>query len=207
MAAARLLARFVPNAIALPYPHHFKRPHPQTQLRTLAACLARVLPKSVLPSEIRGHRECRAISSPAASYAKVESIRVSHYRSAKRSGIPCAMVLRFPSCSPRRPGFVVSVFDIDAEASMSEISASGHQAHTTSPSEIMRVVDHAKLGHRIRIQRFVTIAIRPSCGRGRAGLVEMICPSGKVQNFCRRDWTRQTNHAGRRVRVATDLSA
>jgi hypothetical protein len=27
----------------------------------------------------------------------------------KHSGIPCAMVLRFPSCSPRRPGFVVTV--------------------------------------------------------------------------------------------------
>ena len=57
----------------------------------------------------RGRRECRVLAAPAAPCAKVKSTRVSHHRSAKQSGIPCAMVLRFPSCSPRRPGFVVSV--------------------------------------------------------------------------------------------------
>jgi hypothetical protein len=42
------------------------------------------------------------------------------------------------------------------------MSASGHQAHTTSPSEIARFVNRANPGHRIRTPRFVTIAIRPS---------------------------------------------
>ena len=81
------------------------------------------------------------ISSPAASCAKIESTRVSHHRSAKRSGIPCAMVLRLPSCSPRRPGFVVSVGD-NARA-LHRISASGYQAHTTSPSATTRLVERA----------------------------------------------------------------
>jgi hypothetical protein len=32
-------------------------------------------------------------ATPVASYANVESIRVSHYRSSRCTGIPCAMVL------------------------------------------------------------------------------------------------------------------
>ena len=50
-----------------------------------------------------------ARAEPAALRAKVKSTQASHHRSAERSGIPCAMVLRFPSCSPRRPGLVASV--------------------------------------------------------------------------------------------------
>ena len=43
-----------------------------------AACPARVFPNITLP--MRGRREDRASDAPAASYAKVESIRVSHHR-------------------------------------------------------------------------------------------------------------------------------
>jgi hypothetical protein len=75
--------------------------------------------------------------------------------------------------------------------------ASRRQDHTTSPSAIAPFVKSAIRVHRIRAQRLVTIAIRPSCGRGRAGLVEMICPSGKVENLCQSHWTRQANHASR----------
>jgi hypothetical protein len=50
------------------------------------------------------------------------------------AGIPCAMVLRFPSCSPRRPGFIVSVAPEKRQLLEDLISASGYQAHTTSPS-------------------------------------------------------------------------
>jgi hypothetical protein len=39
----------------------------------------------------------------------------SHHRFAETTGIPCAMVLRFPSCSPRRPGFIVSVIGVTRE--------------------------------------------------------------------------------------------
>jgi len=35
---------------------------------------------NLAPSENRGRRESRALDAPAASYAKVESIRVSHHR-------------------------------------------------------------------------------------------------------------------------------
>jgi hypothetical protein len=57
-----------------------------------------------------GRRECRCNVAPAASYASVESIRVSHHRYAETSGIPCTMVLTgYLVLTSERPGFVVSV--------------------------------------------------------------------------------------------------
>jgi hypothetical protein len=44
------------------------------------------------------------------------------------------MVLRLPSCSPRRPGFLASVVPEKRQLLKNLISASGYQAHTTSPS-------------------------------------------------------------------------
>jgi hypothetical protein len=32
--------------------------------------------------------------------------------------------------------------------------------------------------------------IRPSCGVGWRGVVEMICPTGEAKYFCKRGWTR-----------------
>jgi hypothetical protein len=43
--------------------------------------------------KIRGRRECRAPNAPAASHAKVKSIRVSHHGHTGSPGIPYAMVL------------------------------------------------------------------------------------------------------------------
>ena len=63
----------------------------QTWFRILAARRARDLPFESL--ENRGRRECRAPSAPAASYAKVKSIRVSHHGHTGSPGIPYAMVL------------------------------------------------------------------------------------------------------------------
>jgi hypothetical protein len=37
----------------------------------------------------------------------------------------------------------------------------------------------------------VTIASRPSCETGWRGLVEMICPTGKVENIFEQGWTGQ----------------
>ena len=53
------------------------------------------------PSIRRAQGMPGASRAPTASYAKVESIRVSHRRRRKRSGIPCTMVLRLISRSPR----------------------------------------------------------------------------------------------------------
>ena len=46
-----------------------------------------------LPPKNRGRRESRVPIAPAASYAKLKSIRASHHRFAGTPGLPCAMVL------------------------------------------------------------------------------------------------------------------
>ena len=40
-----------------------------------------------------------------------------------------------------------------------------------------------------RAQRVVTIAIRPSVGHETAGVLKLICPTTKAENFCERGWT------------------
>jgi len=57
-----------------------------------------------------------------------------HCGHAGSPAFPAAMVLRFPSCSPRRPG-LLSPSPARRESIITGlISASGDQAHTTSPS-------------------------------------------------------------------------
>ena len=100
--------------------------HPATEFRPSD-------PKS-RPSFNRGRRESRARDAPAASRV-VKNTRVSRYRFAGTSGLPCAMVLTVSfvlslvsraCCHHRRPqcGSIVAYL----------ISASGYQDHTTSPS-------------------------------------------------------------------------
>ena len=50
------------------------------------------------------------------------------------TSIPCAMVLRFPSRSPRRPGFVASVIGAMQSIVANLTPALVCQDHTTSPS-------------------------------------------------------------------------
>jgi len=40
-----------------------------------------------------------------------------------------------------------------------------------------------------RAQRVVTIAIRPSVGHETAGVLKLICPTAKAENFCEEGWT------------------
>jgi len=81
---------------------------------------------------IRGRRECRAPDAPAAACAMivVERTRVSQV-TPESPGIPRAMVLRFPSCSPRRSGSFATV--TCGIASTGLTPASRCQDHTTSP--------------------------------------------------------------------------
>jgi hypothetical protein len=79
------------------------------------------------PSPFRGRRECRVHAAPAVSCAScTENAHTSIQVQRRQSDIPCAMVLRFPSCSPRRSGFLVTVagavFSADLNAS---VEASG----------------------------------------------------------------------------------
>jgi hypothetical protein len=79
------------------------------------------------------------------------------------------MVLRFPSRSPRRPGFVASVIGVMRSIVANLTPALVCQDHTTSPSARNITRQLMCRVHRIPHSRFVTIAIRPSCRRRDAG--------------------------------------
>ena len=75
------------------------------------------------------------------------------------------------------------------------ISASGYQDHTTSPyaaalsSGPIIIKPDAAASIASRAQRVVTIAIRPSVGHETAGVLKLICPTAKAENFCEGGWT------------------
>jgi hypothetical protein len=104
-----------------------------------------------------------ARAEPAALRAKVKSTQASHHRSAERSGIPCAMVVPVSFVLAPETGLVVSVSSAQCASIVADgISASGYQAHTTSPSASRTLVLSATLVHRIPRPTSVTIAKRPS---------------------------------------------
>jgi hypothetical protein len=92
----------------------------------------------------------------------------------RQSGIPCAMVLRLISRSPRRSGFLVTV--IGGAASADLTPASRRQDHTTLPSASVPFVNGTSASTASH-PASVTIAIRPSVGwdsdgyRGDLGVV------------------------------------
>jgi hypothetical protein len=141
------------------------------------------------PSKNRGRRESRVPVAPAASCAKVESTRVSHHRFTGTPGLPCAMVLRLISRSPRGPGLFAPVVSVMRSIIANLTPASGRQDHTTSPSADQRLRQRAACVHRIPHPTSVTIAIRPSCEGGMAKDGEVICGRGKQKYFCKRGWT------------------
>src|ERR1700736_1291352 len=82
----------------------------------------------------------------------------------RQSGIPCAMVLRLISRSPRRSGFLVTVAGGVLTANLTP--ASRRQDHTTLPSAFVPFVNGTISVHRIPRPTSVTIAKRPSFGTG-----------------------------------------
>ncbi len=114
------------------------------------------------PFKTRGRRECRVFFAPVAPRAKIESTQISSlqvrrtFRHSLRDGFNGFLRARpgdraFLSPSPR-----------DAKHHRELISASGYQAHTTSPSALHAFVLRVKASIAFRSQRFVTIAKRPS---------------------------------------------
>jgi hypothetical protein len=104
----------------------------QTRVRDPAA----KSPESCIKlSPNRGRRECRALDAPAASYARIESIRVSHHghtgnaRHSPRNGFN-----GFLRALPGEPG-LLSPSPARCASIVAELTpASGRQDHTTSPS-------------------------------------------------------------------------
>jgi hypothetical protein len=99
-----------------------------------------ICPSSALhvpPSEIRGRRECRALDAPAASHAVCETKHTSIVTTVtpETPGIPRAMVLRFPSCSPRRT---------------KPASHRRHRHWVSRTTRLLRPRQRARLAHRPR---------------------------------------------------------
>jgi hypothetical protein len=77
---------------------------------------------------------------------------------------------------------------IGGVASANLTPASGRQDHTTSPSASAPFVKSASASTASR-PAFRDDRKPPLCGTGRAELVEMICPTGKAEYFCKGGWT------------------
>ena len=126
------------------------------------------------PSRIRGRRECRAFSHTRSLVRKIRKhTSLSHHRFAVHAGIPCTMVLRFISRSPRRPGSLTPSLAADA-ANLTP--ASGRQDDATSSYAAQRFVRRItrltpSASHRIPRPTSVTIAIRPSSWSARRAKV------------------------------------
>jgi hypothetical protein len=124
---------------------------------------ARVL-QNITPQKQRAQGKPGALAGTRSLACKMEEAHErSHHRSTGIPGLPCAMVLTVSFvlapetglvCLRRRPQCVSIAADL--------ISASGYQAHTTSPSAFVPFVFRHKGVHRIPRPTFVTIAIRPS---------------------------------------------
>jgi hypothetical protein len=155
----------------------------------------------------RGRRECRVHAAPAVSCAidtrnAHTSIQGSGgIRHSLRNGFTAYIVL-----SPVGPGSL-SPSPVRSLLLTNLTPASGRQDHTTSPSAISTVVGarpsltsqsppcenvlrtrHCR-GHRSPHPTSVTIAIRPSCGRGMAGVVGVIWGWREAEYFCAKGWT------------------
>jgi hypothetical protein len=99
------------------------------------------------------------------------------------TGTPCAMVLRFPSCSPRRPGFVASVMrEAWPHAFDTCLGVSGPHDFAVR-AQHRSSVDVPRPSHPAPNTRDDREAPLFS-GAGRGELVEMICPTGIAEYFC-----------------------
>ena len=145
-----------------------------------------------------------------------ESAHTSIQVQREQPGIPCAVVLRLIPCSPRRRIRFASVTGgLKVLAKPGWISqnlrrldtSNGCQDHTALPSASAPFVGArpsltglnppcenllarpALCGHRSPHPTSVTIAIRPSCGRGMAGVVRLIWGEREADYFSREGWT------------------
>src|SRR6266481_4480782 len=111
------------------------------------------------PSKDRGRREDRVSDAPAASHAKVKSIRVSHHRFAGairpslRNGFNGFLraLLGDRACLPPSPASLLANLT----------PASGRQDHTTSPSANATPRQERRSRPPHLAPRFVTIASAP----------------------------------------------
>jgi hypothetical protein len=131
-------------------------------------------------------------NAPAASRAKYESTRVSPPQVHRlQTGIPCATVLRFPSCSPRRSGFLAAVTGaMRKHRRRLDSSVEESEPHDFAVRKKQRSSNAPLPSIASRVPRFVTIGRNvPLAGPGWREDVSVICPTAQRENFSREDWT------------------
>ena len=143
---------------------------------------------SSLSLERRGRRECRECDAPAALRASVKSTQASHYRYAANHGIPCAMVLRRITRSPRSAG-------LDSLRRLAGSSRARLDASVGAPGPHVFAVRNRHASSCVPprpshpVPRFVTIGRSvPLAGTGCADR-RMISEKTKDKYFFRRGWT------------------
>src|SRR6476619_3246807 len=138
----------------------------KTQLRDLAARSARALPEISLPSPIRGRREDRVRAAPAVSCATcTKSAHTSIQVQRRASGLPCAMVLRLITSSPRRTALLPPLRPEKQLPPGALTPAPRRQDHTSLP-----YAKAARVSRSLRVHRnpplVVTTADAPLSGTG-----------------------------------------
>jgi len=113
-------------------------------------------------------------------------------------GLPCAMVLRLTSRSPRRPGSFATV--VSRKPPQNLTPASGRQDHTTSPSASASFVELAVASLMLPRPSHPVPNVRddretPLCVGRDGALIILIWVSGEAQYFCKRGWTAQNRFA------------
>src|SRR6266702_3036818 len=116
---------------------------------------------NVLPSEIRGRRECRALDAPVASRA-IKNKAHEHSRHGHTGYTRHSPRNGFNGFLRALPGDQACLTPSPALLLTDLTPALGRQNHTTSPSASARFVKRAARVHRIPHPTSVTIAKRPS---------------------------------------------
>jgi hypothetical protein len=149
-------------------------------VRDLAAHLARVLHLR-LPSRSEGAGKTGRLPHPRSRVPVCawQKLHTSIQVRREHPGLPCAMVLRLISCSPRRtavlpPSPALLIADL--------MPAPRHRDHTTSPYTSGASVHRAICVHRIPL-RVRDDGQRPSSCRETSGVMPLICVGTKAEYF------------------------
>ena len=138
----------------------------------------------MVPRHGRGRRESRAPDAPAASYAKVKSIRASHHRfTGNDPAFPARVVLTAYFVLAPETGLYCLRRRRDAKHHRqvdASVGAPGPYDFAVRDIVIRLLTRRV---HRIPLPTFVTIAKRPSCECGMTWMIVLIwglrqCPSG-----------------------------
>jgi hypothetical protein len=107
----------------------------------------------------------------------------------ERSGIPRAMVLRFPSCSSRGPGFLAPVIPEKLASQELDASVGASEPHDFAVRRQRRSSCGATRVHRIPRSTFVTMRNAPPDERGTGRALLLFLPDHQAKYFLHVGWT------------------